>query len=312
MDERHIRRRLRLRDLETFLAVVQAGGMRKAAGGVNLSLPAVSRAVADLEGVFGVQLLQRTRRGVEPTAFGEALARRAGAVLDELASTGEELAFLADPGRGSVRIGAGESIQAGLLSASIEQLFARHPRMRVEVESSQAGPLVDHFLPNRLIDFAVARPLRLPLPPDIEGSPLFRERLLVGVGYGHPLARRRRLALKDLVEEHWILSVNELMDDAPLMQALSAARLPRPDRIMTSGSLQSRLQLLPSNRFITLFPHTLFPFGDFRQRVRLLPIELPRWQVPTMVLQLRSRRPGPAALAAIEVVKEVSRPLAAD
>jgi DNA-binding transcriptional LysR family regulator len=156
-----VRRRVRLRDLETFSAVVRAGGMRKAVGVLNLSQPAISRAISDLEEVFGVSLLQRSRRGIEPTPFGLALVRRAGAVLDELESTVEELAGLADPGQGTVRLGAGETIQAGLFTGLIDRLTTAYPKMRIEVEAAQAGPLVEHFLPARLIDFAVTRPLQL-------------------------------------------------------------------------------------------------------------------------------------------------------
>src|SRR3954465_1193042 len=127
MDSRRIQRRVRLRDLETFAAVVQAGGMRKAASGLNLSQPAISRAVRELEEAFGAKLLQRSRRGVEPTAFGDALMRRAGAALDELTSAGGEMAHLSDPGHGKVRVGAGESLHAGLISATVQRLLAMRP-----------------------------------------------------------------------------------------------------------------------------------------------------------------------------------------
>lgn len=295
--------------METFTAVVQAGGMRKAAAVLNLSQPAISRAVRDLEETFGVPLLQRTPRGVEPTAFGLALVRRAGAMLDELDSTVDELVAIADPGRGTVRLGAGESIQAGLFSALIATLTKQYPRMRIEVESGQAAALLTHFLPSRLIDFAIARPLHDVLPPGVVGIPLFRERMLVGVGHAHPLARRRKVGLEELREEHWILSTNELMRDSPVMAAFAAERIAPPDRVVVSGSLQSRLSLLPSGRFVTLFPHTLFPFGDFAKRVKILPVELGTWQMPTMALHLEGRTPAPAAQAALELLLQLGKRL---
>jgi DNA-binding transcriptional LysR family regulator len=309
MDSRRVQRRVRLRDLETFAAVVRAGGMRKAASGLNLSQPAVSRAVRELEDAFGAPLLQRSRRGVEPTAFGQALMRRAGAVLDELASAVDELAHLADPARGTVRVGSGESIQAGLVSAMVQRLLASHPRMQIEIETAQAGALVEHYLRGRLVDFAIARPLKLPLPPDMQGEPLFFEHMRVGVGHEHPFARRRRLTLADLMDEHWILSHNELMDGSPLLRALQHAGLPPPARVVTSGSVQTRAVLLATGRFVTLFPHTLFPFGDWRQRIRVLPVELPAWQVPTMAITLLGREKGPATQLALELIREMSRAL---
>jgi DNA-binding transcriptional LysR family regulator len=57
-----IKRHLKLKDLDVLMAVVQAGGMGKAAHRLNLSQPAVSKAVADLEETLGVRLLDRSGR----------------------------------------------------------------------------------------------------------------------------------------------------------------------------------------------------------------------------------------------------------
>ncbi len=65
-----IKRHVRLRDLDTLLEVVQSGGMRKAALHLHLSQPAVSKAVRSLEDTLGVTLLERGKRGVEPTKKG--------------------------------------------------------------------------------------------------------------------------------------------------------------------------------------------------------------------------------------------------
>ena len=79
-----IRRRFKLRELDILLTVVDAGSMAKAATRLNMAQPAISKAVADLEHLLGVRLLDRSRRGVEPTAHGSALLKRGIAVFDEL------------------------------------------------------------------------------------------------------------------------------------------------------------------------------------------------------------------------------------
>ena len=76
--------RFKLRDLDILMAVVQSGSMGKAAQRLNLFQPAVSKSIADLEQALGVRLLDRSRRGVEPTQYGLALARRGAAAFDEL------------------------------------------------------------------------------------------------------------------------------------------------------------------------------------------------------------------------------------
>ena len=79
-----IGRRLKLRDLNILLAVVEAGSMAKAAKQLAISQPAISRAVADMEHALGVQLLDRSPQGIEPTRYGQALLKRSTAIFDEL------------------------------------------------------------------------------------------------------------------------------------------------------------------------------------------------------------------------------------
>src|SRR5262245_51522688 len=66
IDER-IGSRLKLRDLNIFLAVVEGGSMSKAAAQLAVSQPAVSKAISNMEYALGVPLLERKARGVEPT-----------------------------------------------------------------------------------------------------------------------------------------------------------------------------------------------------------------------------------------------------
>lgn len=306
------RRRVRLRDLETLVAVVQAGGMRKAAAELHLSQPAVSKAMRELEDTLGLRLLERGRRGVAATAFGDALVRRSKVLIDELQSALRELEYLADPEAGEVKLGAMETLQAGVVAAAVKVQLRRHPRMRFYCESAQSLELIGHFLPQRLVDLVVARPVSLPLPPDIEGEALFHDQLRVVVGPEHRLARRRKVALAELLDEHWILSRVEVMPQTPVTIAFAAAGMPMPPRLLTSGSLQMRQSMLASGSFITCVPHSLLPFARARGIFQVLPIELPPWQAPTMILKLRGRSLGPAAEAFLDTLRELALPLRLD
>jgi len=82
--ESRIGRRLGLRDLHVFVTVVQRGSMAKAAQQLNVTQPAVSKVIADLEHTLGVRLLDRRPQGVAPTIYGQALLKRGSAVFDEL------------------------------------------------------------------------------------------------------------------------------------------------------------------------------------------------------------------------------------
>ena len=100
-----IGRRLKLRDLNIFLAVVKERSMSKAAAVLAISQPAVSKSIADMEHMLGAPLLDRTPRGIEPTTYGQALIRRGLAVFDELRQSVRDIESLLDPTVGEVRIG---------------------------------------------------------------------------------------------------------------------------------------------------------------------------------------------------------------
>src|SRR5258706_1012336 len=101
-----IGRRVRLRDLHILLAVVQCKSLAKAVEHLAISRPVISRAIADLEHVLGVRLLERDRHGAEPTAYGTALLKRGMAIFDELRGSVKDIEFLVDPTVGEVRIGS--------------------------------------------------------------------------------------------------------------------------------------------------------------------------------------------------------------
>src|SRR3974377_2592276 len=95
-----VRRRLRLRDVDILLTVIQTGSMGKAATALNMSQPAISKAIAYLEQTLGVRLLDRSRQGVEPTPYGRALVKRGAAMFDELRQGVQDIASLTDPSAG--------------------------------------------------------------------------------------------------------------------------------------------------------------------------------------------------------------------
>src|SRR4028119_73980 len=68
-----IGRRIKLRELHVLLAVAECGGMAKAAERLAITHPVVSKTVSDLERTLGVRLFDRGAKGVELTAYGQAL-----------------------------------------------------------------------------------------------------------------------------------------------------------------------------------------------------------------------------------------------
>src|ERR1700761_7753057 len=119
-DERRLGHRLKLRDLQILLAIAETGSMGKAAAALSVSQPAISKAISDLERAFGVRLLDRNPRGVEPTAYARVLLDRGVVVFDELKQAVERIRSLADPTSGELRIAGTIAIASGFIPAVID------------------------------------------------------------------------------------------------------------------------------------------------------------------------------------------------
>src|SRR5262245_20325978 len=155
-DER-MGRRLKLRDLYILRTVIERGSMGKAATQLAISQPAVSKSITDLEQMLGVRLLERDRQGIEPTAYGSAFLKWSAVVFDDLRQGVEEIDYLTDPSAGRVRVGTSEGMPAGLVSAVIDRLFRRYPRIKFTVHQAATNDLQYRELRERNVDLIFGR-----------------------------------------------------------------------------------------------------------------------------------------------------------
>lgn len=294
------------RDLHIFVAVAENRSMAKAAERLAVSRPVISRTIGDLERMLEVPLFDRTPHGVELTAYGEALLRHSIAVFDGLRQSVEEIHFLANPERGRLRVGFSEVPAAGLVPAAIDRLAQRFPRIGVETQQGNVPTVVEH-LKARRCELAVVR--LAGDDPEVTAEPLYSEQLFVVAGRSSRWARQRRPTLRDLSNEPWILSRQEVLPGGPAWNAFSAARLGLPEATIISDSMNLRHGLLKTGRYLTLIPGSALHFGPKYAHVHVLPIALAQWALPTSVVTLKGRTVSPIGEAFIATLRELALPL---
>ncbi len=306
-DDASVARRIRLRDLHTLRMVAEAGSMARAAEALALSQPAISKAIAEMERVVGVPLLDRSARGVEPTAYGRVLLGRGMVMLDELRQGIEEIRTLADPATGRVRLGATEPMTA-IVSAVIDQLLRRHPRMGFQIEVGDTGQLF-RALRERSIDIAVTR---MAGDSEAEGGLradiLFHDPLVVMAGRRHPLLRRRRPPeLAGLLGELWTLPPIDTFLGGMVQRVFRARGLEPPPRTVFARTVQARVALLRTGRFLDMLPAAMLRFRAQYPGLAALPVTLPETRRPIALVSLANRMPVPAARLFAECAHAVAR-----
>jgi DNA-binding transcriptional LysR family regulator len=306
--DRYIRRRLKLRDLDTLLAVSQSGSMAKAARRLSVSQPAISKAIAELEHTLGVPIFDRTAKGVEPTGYGRALIKWSNVVFDDMRQGIEEIAFLTDPGTGELRIGATEPMIGGILPAIIGRLSRQYPRMAFEVVPYGAMEQQKRDLRERRIDLTLGRILEPNTDEDFRAEILFDEPLFVVAGNNNPWAKRRTIKLTDLANEPWTLPRTDTVVGHMVVEAFRASGLEIPDSGVICNSIQMHCSLLATGRYLAMLPRSLLTFGKL-DTLKVLPIDLKVKAIPVGVSILRNRMISPIAQLFIDCAGEVAKPL---
>jgi DNA-binding transcriptional LysR family regulator len=304
-----IGRRVRLRDLHILLTVSKSGSMGRAAAELAVSQPVVSKAVSDLEHALSVRLLDRSTHGVELTTHGEALLRCGIAVFDELRQGVKALEFLSDPTAGELRLGCTEPLAAGFVGAVIEQLLQKFPRVAFHVTTADPHSLKERELRQRNIELAIAPVEGLVPTGDTDAEVLFDDRQMVVAGVKSKWARRRSVALAELMQEPWILPPPETVIGAQIAKAFRAVGFDPPRSQVESFSIPLCHRLVATGRFITMLPLSMVTLGTHLP-LKLLKLDAPTVPRPTGIITLRDKTRSALAKVFLECARRIAKPLA--
>jgi DNA-binding transcriptional LysR family regulator len=302
-----IGRRLKLQDLHVLMTVLQAGTMGKAAQRLNTTQPNISRAIAELEHAFGVRLLDRHRQGIAPTEYGRALLDCGTAVFDDLRQGVKKIELLADPGAGEVRIGSTYYTGETFVTAVIERLSRRYPRMTFHLVSADETDTLYRDLHERKVDFLIARQGGRLSAEKLGFEILYAPSSVVVAGSRSPWARRRRIAFAELVNEPWVLPSPEDIMGPMYLDIFSANGLDYPRVAVFASEPGARLNLVATGRFLSI--HTSVLRLSRSPDIKALPVKLQHTRAPVGIITLRNHTLSPAAQLFIDEAREVAKPL---
>jgi DNA-binding transcriptional LysR family regulator len=304
--EGEIGRRLLLRDLFVFFSVVRNGSMAKAAAQLNVSTPAISEIIADLEHALGVRLLDRTPQGVTANAYGEALMRRGAAAFDELKQGVRDIEFLADPKSGEIRIASTDSIAITVLPDIVKHFAREHPRVVVHVDTMPSPATRLPGLRDRRYDLVLTRAT----PPsdaspidDLNREILFHDPMVVAVGAHPRWAHRRKIDLAELADEPWIVPVPGTWIHMHMAEAFRERGLDLPKASLVTIAWPLVADFLADGRFITVCARSLVR----RYSLKELPVELPERPWPVLVVTLKHRTLSPIVERFINSARDVTK-----
>ncbi|MBX3597993.1 MAG: LysR family transcriptional regulator [Rhizobiaceae bacterium] len=287
---------LKLSHLRMIVALDEHGSVSAAAQTMNMSQPAASRKIAEMETIAAAKLIERLPRGVRLTAYGLALARRARSILLELREADREISDLRAGTGGTVYIGAVTAPAIDLAVPAIHEVRELHPRLEINIQVETSNVLARELLASRH-DFIISR-----IPEDL--NPRLFESRVIGiekacliVRRGHPVLSVNDVPLQDTTSYDWVLQPPGSLLRRTIEQHFIRHDVPLPDRILNTSSLLLTLVMVAQSDAIAAVSIEVARF--IRQvlggAIEVVPLAFEIEVQPYSLITTRNRTLSPAA-----------------
>lgn len=260
-----------LRMLQHFLTAARTRNLHSAAKAESLTQPAITKSLRQLESRLGVELFDRSVKGVALNSYGKAILSRAERIEAECGFIERELEEMATGRSGTLTIGAGSVWSTVLLPEIIATLQRERPSASFIVRRS-AGPRFGKQIAHGEIDIGLGYAEKQAiLNKDLVFEPLSRFGAIFLARRGHPLHSRKNLKAVDLQSCLW---ATFQLDDA-LYERMSAFFLTQgctlPPPSFLADSISSVLSTLGASDMITCLPE---PLGQLARKFDVVPLDV--------------------------------------
>ncbi|WP_321953969.1 LysR substrate-binding domain-containing protein [Paraburkholderia bannensis] len=304
----YVRTRLKTRQLLLVVALAEEGNIHRAAAALNMTQPAASKLLRELEDMLGALLFERMPRGMKPTLYGDALVRHARAVLGSLDQAQEELTALKAGRLGHVAVGAITSPGVRVLPAAVAAVKRTHANMRISVEIDASNVLLDHLAQDKL-DVVLGRLSAEHDKLALRYEPLTGEPVCAVVRPGHALlaeAAAKPLTLADVARATWVVPpvASVLRHRFELM--FQRASLAPPSNVVETPALLFITRVLEQSDMIAVLTGDVARYYAAHGMVAILPVPMDCQMDDFGIITRADRLLSPAAGVMIDALREVS------
>jgi len=185
--------------LRQLVTVARCASLTRAAEELNISQPALSRSVAFIEKVYGVQIFDRTPQGVVPTQAGAAIVEEASRLLRS-AETFDHNASLIGEGRlGQVSVGMGPAISSLVMAKACMALMSDSRTISIRAHIRRADHLLKSLIAEE-VELGLLVDVDLDLSDEFATTKVGVATTALMARKGHPLEHKRRIKIADLRE----------------------------------------------------------------------------------------------------------------
>jgi DNA-binding transcriptional LysR family regulator len=298
--------RFKMRQLALVLKLVGTENLHEAAAALNMSQPAATKLLQEIEEALGAALFIRQARGMKPTPAGIMAARHAGFILTELRKMQQAVDGLQNGITGYVHMGA---IMAAVPSPVTQALVAMtdvHPTVEVSLSVGTSDVLLHELQAGRL-DFIIGSIAGAVGTEPLTYSPLGEDAAVVVSGVANPILRQHGLTLKDVFSERWILPPAGAPELRSIEAAFHAAGLPLPVNSMRMASMIATATVVGTTDMLAVVPESMYRYFSKFQVMGLVDVNLVANVGAYGIIKSSNRTLTPAAGALYDLIVERGR-----
>jgi molybdate transport repressor ModE-like protein len=299
------------RQLMHLSIIADHGSFSRAAAAVNMSQPALSSSIAQLERTIGARVLERGRQGAKLTEIGSVLVRHARALQAQLAHAAEEANLKKLGGDGPLKIGVTPVTAANLVPQALGRLHRENPNISVLILEGVLDEAMT-ALHDGEVEIVVGPIAVYPASRDLVEEPLVNDPLGIIMRARHPLARRRSLSLKSLREVSWALPSERSAFRRQLEALFVTAGVQWPTLCLTTNSMTALKAIVMSSDAITIMPRRLIALETKARRLTCVPLRDTGRERTLGMTWSRRRGLSPIAQRFVALLREVAKSDAVD
>jgi len=296
---------MNIRQLNQFVAVARAGTISQAAKTQNISQPALTRSLQNLEADLGVQLIERRANGVFLTDYGRHLLQYAECIVGDAERVRREITAMKSGQRGQLKIGVGPAFSQQLLPRAMDELLAGGARLELSLVEGFVEDLCDQLRTGEL-DVVLSL---FPSTHDVNDLGFVRlcevESVLVCAA-NHPLAVDAQVGRQLLARCNWVIA-DQSHAASTFREYLSRLNVPPTAHHVKAGSLGLIKSLVVNSNYLSILPKVLVEreLASGQMRIVNSPV-----RALVSVGGLAWRRSGYRSAALVEFIAIVERQFA--
>lgn len=298
----YLRSHLKFKHLQLLVTLDEFRHIGKTAEYLNISQPAVSRALTSFEEGLGIQIFERITREIKPTEAGECLIRYARFMMEEMINLRKELGNIKNGLSTRISLGVLPMVSLTLIPELVVKLESDMVSAQVEIQEGTSDTLLN-LLKSNAVDFIIGNMNKKPKATDISSEFLFQDQMCIAVRQSHPLAKVQKVQWSSLSGYSMILPPEFAISRMAIEEVLSINNVEFSHHYVESLSALSNIGILLKTDALGFVPRSVAQYFVERESIRILPLSLQNVTIDIGIFWLAEQKLTPSLQKIIELLK---------